>query len=227
MAIARPSPLITSLSGPVGGIQFVTSKGGLRIRSRPCRRPTPTAPSMAARRDLRQVQNAWNAATEQVRLFWTNFARQLSRSDKLAQTFTPTPYSAFCEYSLYALRLFGGSTGSTPQPRVTDPPTAIDFADFDGGPYYLRVTHATTALTVKAALYALPIYSTRHPSTRPTLRYVLSLTCSSSFTNIYDEWTARLPALRANQPYFLGIRVMQADSYPSSLIVESRFGDPY
>lgn len=199
MAIARTSPIITSISGAVGGIQFVASKAGTRIRLRPSRRPTPTARVIAQQAVFNRCKHLWRDLTPNERLNWGNLALALTASNQLAQKYTPTPYNTFMRHRIPYYTAWPLLDPGTPLARVTDQPLSVSLDFTEGADYYITYTTYAADGNQPYLLYGANVYSRTLPSTYPPFRFVSLLLDYPMPADISYYWDQEIGPLRAGQ----------------------------
>lgn len=132
-------------SGSYQGITSSRNRFGQYVRTRatPVQPRTPKA--TANRAQLTAGSSAWRLLTDPQRTAWNDYAAQLSRTDSLGSSYSPTGASIYTAASIIGL-----AAGS-----VTDPPLVLpsyvlavdsmDYVDATPGPEALTVTVSVTS----------------------------------------------------------------------------------
>lgn len=103
MARIKLGPIVTDISGSVGGATFQRNPSGIIMRSKPLPLNPATADQFGIRWKLRYLQNSWAALTDAQRLQWQrfiDFSNQKIRRDK---SITMSGYNLYLKYQLMRL----------------------------------------------------------------------------------------------------------------------------
>ncbi len=100
MAIFRPSPLVASISGSVGGIQFLSGAGGNVVRARPGKRSQKTKAVLNQQAVYNGAVRAWQGLVPEQRELWVAMARVLSRRNKLSLPRKLSPFQTYMRASI-------------------------------------------------------------------------------------------------------------------------------
>jgi len=73
MARVQLSPIVTGLSGSIGGVTFQRNKYGITARQKPIPPKSFSTAQYTVRRNMAIIQNAWIALTDAQRLQWKRF----------------------------------------------------------------------------------------------------------------------------------------------------------
>ena len=90
MAIFKSNPIVTSISGNLGGASFAAGRGSPIIRQRIRRTKQTDANHMLIRARQAQLRAAWREFTNPQRTAWNTAASTLNHPDRLG-TYRPTP----------------------------------------------------------------------------------------------------------------------------------------
>lgn len=83
MALFRPSSIVETISGELGGVVFVTGAGGRYLRTSGPRVNYQTARQVGRRRDFAEIVQAWSALTSSQRLAWNALGARIVRVDRV------------------------------------------------------------------------------------------------------------------------------------------------
>ena len=212
MAIARSSPLVTSISGKIGGTQFVSTAGGLHVRSRPCRRSTPTVALMDSQALHASMRLAWLRLLDSQRLYYRRLALQMTATDRLAQSRRPSAYQLFYRYQSRWLRAAPGVSAQTPVAKITDQPTSVQLGFTDTPYYFIQVNYPYVTPFKYCALYGAVSFRGLPPPSSATHKYFGSFQIAATPTEVSAQWLTVLPALQPWQHYSVRL-VCQAPTY--------------
>lgn len=190
---------------------------------RPSRRPTPTPALRDAQAALNRLRADWNAQTDTQKRYFQQLALQISANNALSNRITPTPFSAFCHYYAFTHLYNPGGAWHLPTARITDQPTSIDLGFTATNLYMIRIVHPYGLSNVWCGIYAAPIYSTSVPASLPPLRFITAIQNLSYFTNIYANWTAKLPDLRQWQHFAVQVVCLADYYFPSTPALETSY----
>jgi hypothetical protein len=125
MATARAGPLVSSISGSVGGVTFRQGAGGLQVRARtkPTDKLTPL--TSTSRALLARASTAWSGLTLAQRQGWVDFATSITTHNRIGAAHKPNGYRL---YVGHYMRQFGRTTitnGTPPTILGSMPPISI------------------------------------------------------------------------------------------------------
>lgn len=104
MAIFRPGPLATAISGTIGGVNFVHAKAGPVIRQRIRRTKNLSLSSLTNRSAMHQVRALWRSLAENQRSAWRKAASDFPFTNRLGLTSNLTGFALFTKLNLFAHR---------------------------------------------------------------------------------------------------------------------------
>ena len=128
MARVKFSPIVTNISGSVGGVTFQRNKFGHTMRQKPLPTFTPSVSQLAVRTHMATVQRAWQALTDAQRTQWNRFLDFSGQTIKHDKSVLLTGHTLFLKYQL--LRLTGGHTLLATIEYVSMP-SVPDFKEFN------------------------------------------------------------------------------------------------
>lgn len=132
MAIGRSGPIVTSVSGSVGGTTFRTTPGAQVIQSRRGGPRRLTTEQEAAKQALARASAAWRDLTPQERDLWAQFAAENIRTTARGSVGRQAAFTAFVARESVFQRALGD--GSSVMPQAFGQPsigsqTVTQFAD--------------------------------------------------------------------------------------------------
>jgi len=83
MAIFQPGPLAGTISGPIGGTLFKSTRQGGVIQARPRRTPIRSAVALNVRRRMQATQLQWQNLTDNQRVAWSAAALTFPHRNRL------------------------------------------------------------------------------------------------------------------------------------------------
>jgi len=103
MASITLGPLITDISGSVGGATFQRTPGGVIMRNKP-RPPNQSSPlQQVIRGHMRYLQVEWAALTDAQRIMWQRFNNYGGATLRKNRNVLLSGYNLFLKYNLYRL----------------------------------------------------------------------------------------------------------------------------
>ncbi|MBA7673689.1 hypothetical protein ES703_81892 [subsurface metagenome] len=103
MARIKLGPVVTDISGSIGGITIQRSKFGLTMRSKPLPVLSATAAQLSIRSKMRIIQNAWRALSDAQRLQWDRFPNFSGQTIRRDRSVLISGYTLYLMYQLYHL----------------------------------------------------------------------------------------------------------------------------
>ena len=219
MARVKLAPLVTSISGSIGGLTIQRNKYGTTLRAKPLPILSATAAQLVIRAYMREIQAAWQALTDDERLQWNRFLDFSGQTIKHSNSVKLSGHSLYLKYQMFRL-ICGESLLTTityvPMPEVPNflkfflafPNFSlhldgiIDCSDYI---FMLKVSSPrlpTRAFSPKGLLYASTVYFDAS-----------TFTISSSYTALFGA----LPSVGMSLHYSLTWFSMLAPIYGSTL----------
>lgn len=159
MALIRPGPLISAITGTIGGVNFATSSQ--RPIARRARRRVQDQPTaiLNSRARLQYLTRLWTRQTANTRAGWATLAATLRWSDPLGQARAPTARALFISHNL-SLMLCSLTPDTTTIPYVA--PTAgwtnLTLTIPGQNSALFQTTVSAPGTAVKLAIYAQTFY---------------------------------------------------------------------
>lgn len=127
MAIFRPGPLVGSISGNLGAVNFRVTKGSPTIAMRSTKSRIRTAKTMLVAGGVERAAPEWAGLTDAQRQAWSDYARFLNRSNRLGISRSYTGRQAQTAFMLAKSPYWRGSSyvavpplyGRTPTPSIS------------------------------------------------------------------------------------------------------------
>lgn len=225
MAICHTGPIISGISGAVGGVIFRQGRRGISVGSRPIKLRRGTPKQLAARAQFQRAVQAWNDLTSTERVRWLYAASQLPFTDRLGLGRPRDGRSLFIQDFLF--RGYAPLTLARPTPQPTrfpaSPAQSIACADPNALSVTLLHTDNTTirivlfygVRTFRPANYLFPPGSTNAAPPYPTDYRIFAYRLWSSgspntvpnyFTRAWSlapDWIATFGALTDDEWMFL------------------------
>jgi len=218
MAKALPSPLLTSITGRVGGVQFASTSAGLHIRNRPSRRGQRSVPLIAAQADLVALRKGWIALSDAQRLSWRQLGLQMTKTDRLAQSRRPSGIETYMMYLSYWHRFAPGVAAFFPTATVTDQPLSA-IAGFVTAPYYaVSVTYTPARLNVYCGLYGALSFGLSPPKSSQQHTFFGSVPADGAQHQITSDWNSVLPIPQAGQYISVRFVCQEQKKFPAAAV---------
>lgn len=190
MAIFRPSILVPSISGKIGGTTFQTGGKSPIIRRKTTPRPRTSAAAMAHRVKYQHLTHAWRALTDGDRAAWNALAFSITFKNRVGVPRTPTGRELY-----FREQLIQGNTGVPYGPiptatTMTPQPYALAFPLWQPEALIISWTQPTSPAQAYSAIYAGRsgrLHQTKAPTNLP-----------------YVEQTAAVPGGNITIPVILG-----------------------
>lgn len=142
MAIFQPGPLAGTISGPVGGTLFKSTRQGGVIQARPRRTPIRSERALNIRRRMQATQLRWQELTDNQRTAWGAAALTFPHRNRLGVRTLITGHQLFLlvNVQFYPVITFTeGIFAITPVDLRRLPPKRPQTLDFTaGGPYLVN-----------------------------------------------------------------------------------------
>jgi len=127
MAIFRPGPLVGSISGNLGAVNFRSTKGAPTIAMRTTKSRIRTPKTMLVATGLERTANEWAGLTDAQRQAWSDYARFLNRTNRLGISHSYTGRQAQTAFMLAKTPYWRSSSyvavpplyGRTPAPSIS------------------------------------------------------------------------------------------------------------
>lgn len=210
MALMIPGPVVSQLSGRIGGTIFSRNKGGAYIRngSKPIIVTTEAAQTIKA--IVAANSRAWADLTEVVRAAWKTWAGENPVINRLGQARTLSGHQAFVQ--LNSRLLYAGQTPLTNPPMGAAPPpaltsiTSLDISDTEAEigftPTPLAATHA-----LQISAYPAPSEGIANVKNRLALVYT-GAAATTSPVDVFADVETRFGTLQAGQVLHIAARVL-------------------
>ncbi|KKM60440.1 hypothetical protein LCGC14_1541780 [marine sediment metagenome] len=163
MALIKPGPMVTAISGLLGGVIFSRNKGGAYAKSF----AVPTNPNTLRQQDVRSdfasLVVAWvNDLTQLLRDGWNDFAETTPRLNALGETVFWTGQQTYISVNATLLQAALTRQDTAPPIAAAPPPdTAFAITALDSSPAQMAVAFDDTALWTAIDGAALLIYMAR------------------------------------------------------------------
>lgn len=140
MANYRPGPLVSGISGSVGGITFTTGGRTSKIGERAQLTNRLTVAQETARARMAYVRHAWSTLTAAQRQAWNNAAALVRETNSLGVERSMRGVDAFTRANMYG-RMRGAALISTPPARLVGVmPSASQFRMQGVGQNFVLIT---------------------------------------------------------------------------------------
>jgi len=103
MARVKFSPIVTDISGSVGGLTFQRNKFGNTLRSKPLPLHSETPAQYNIRQKITSIQQAWQALTDAQRLQWDRFIDFSGQSINADRAIKLSGHALYLKYQLFRL----------------------------------------------------------------------------------------------------------------------------
>lgn len=201
MAIARPGPLVSALSGSIAGVTFKNTRIGCVITKRPAPQGGPSEKQLVNRANMSYLRKAWRELTDEKRNFWRLTAAQRLRPNALGTPRLLSPFQTYLELNLFLMA--GGQSPVTLDPASGTAPQPVLFSINWSVPVTNPVLQFTPATMPTGTL--IFVYGARtYRSTPPLSRIDLPLLT-------VDDGTAGVVSLRAGLE--AGAGLPESDEY--------------
>jgi len=147
MAIFKPGPLATDITGSVGGVTFVRHRGNNIARHRPAKKKKTSARALAHRARYARQHNAWVNLTPLERLAWRIFAAQYATTNRLGLPRNLTAYQCFMKTALPLDGNFGPPVLTNPPLYTSIMPTISTWQFQNGGGKTITIANGTLPTT--------------------------------------------------------------------------------
>jgi len=151
MAIVRPSPIITQISGSLGSVTFRRGRGCTILARRPTKTRVQSLAQLERRAALARATHHWAALSSDDKATWANVATQITHTNPLGQRIKYTGFQLAVRHNTFrALAAI---------PMIDVPPASVsapgpDYAYITLGPTIITgVCHFQSPVTVRRVWY--------------------------------------------------------------------------
>lgn len=201
MARVKLSPLLTDISGSIGGMTIQRNKFGMTLRRKPLPIRSATTAQLNVRVLMVTIQKAWQNLTDAQRLQWNRFLDFSGQTINRDRSVKLSGHALYIKYQLYRL-LSGYSLLTTltyvPMPAVP----LIDEITLAGGVFELEFA---TAVDYSDYFFIFSITTPRGENrafSRRGLRYMKVTRADTAFFEIQDPYITAFGILPA-VPHFI------------------------
>ena len=140
MAIIRTSPILSAVSGAIGGVVFAKGKRGTVARQRPRHTPRRSAVLLEQQALYANIVRAWQSLSPEQREAWRALALDFPTTNRLGVTSAPSGFQTFVSVNLFS-RGMSSFVPSNP-PRRGSLLTLVDVSVLfrEAGSYRVTVT---------------------------------------------------------------------------------------
>ena len=103
MARIKLAPLVTSISGSIGGLTIQRNKFGTTLRSKPLPLQSATESQLTVRNHMLTIQAAWQALTDAQRLQWDRFVDYSGQTIKNNNAVKLGGHGLYLKYQMFRL----------------------------------------------------------------------------------------------------------------------------
>lgn len=107
MALIRPSSIVGSISGAIGGVTFVAGKGTPVVRHRPRFSPRASESLTSIQSSFVNASRTWSTLTNEQRQAWRALAANRPQPNRLGQSSAMNGFALFVQVFSIALRWSG------------------------------------------------------------------------------------------------------------------------
>jgi len=168
-----PGPIMTAMSGSIGGTTYSHNKGGQYMRARSMPTLVTSSAAMNAKSYLATASTAWQALTAAQRLSWTRWAQSTPVADKLRQSLILSGHQAFVKLNTRRQQL--GLALLTAPPADVQPEGLVTLSgtyDIGAGNFTVVFTPSPLGATNSLWLYAAVLKSAGKSYVQNLLRLV-------------------------------------------------------
>lgn len=133
MARVKLSPLLTDISGSIGGLTIQRNKFGVSMRSKPLPYLKSTDAQNVVRTHMVTIQAAWQALTDSQRLQWNRFLDYSGQSIRRDRSIKLSGHALYIKYQMYRL-LQGYSLYTTISYAPMQDVPSFNYIDIAAGP---------------------------------------------------------------------------------------------
>ena len=209
MALIRTSPILSAISGAIGGTTFAKGKRGTVARLRPYHSAKKTAKLLAQQALYANVVRAWQALTPEQRDAWRSLARNFPATNRIGLTSPPSGFQAFTSANLHSLRQTGILRQDPPRNDAVslDIPFTITFELF--GPYAILFEQIDTFPSLRLQIWGSRHLSKTDPRSPPDFRIILETTFAAPVffpVEVFDAWVATFGEMQFQERFSIRVR---------------------
>ncbi len=220
MAIIRTGPIVSGISGTVGGVVFTTGHRGAAVRPRPITKYKTSEALAIARNRMNTVRAAWKELTPDQQSAWRTAAKDRPRTNALGLSSPIGAFQLFVKTSMTNLYAF--------EPIPTLPKTAgvgesvqnIVLSFSAAGDYEVEVDPIDAPAVATWIYYGWPFWTDKPTRSVPRVVFLKSLAAIGPTIDLRDVWVARFGELQVGQQFAVGVTGKLIDTdYPAKVIV--------
>lgn len=206
MAIFRNSPIVGSISGSVGGSNFVAGRGSPVVRQRGLKSRNTSAFAQAAQAKNALVRVLWRQLSANSRLAWNIGANNLSRTNRLG---VQRRISGWQFYMSHAMFLEPDEIVALTEPPLFIkapnylPPAVVFVA---GGPYEITLNVPTGGPLQFALIYGSRSMRPSVPKFFKNFKFIVRFAQTPNPVNVFDEWVLRFGELISGEFFAVDTR---------------------
>lgn len=216
MAIFTPGPLVTSISGNVGGVNFAAGPRANYCRTAPLVPNSRTVYQLRSREAHVRHQLLWIAMTENIREYWRNGARQLAFPDRLGRLRHLSGYGLWMRYANFIDTRPPWAFHTYPQLVATTPPHVMSVFFTDAPHYLVNVPHVDLPASHYLSFHFARSHRRIPPKHFRNMKLVRTLTRTTPGTMLTDQIIERFGVLKVGEYFKLTVRVAK-NSLPYAL----------
>ena len=209
MAIIRTSPILSAVSGAIGGVVFAKGKRGTVARLRPRHTPRRSAALLHQQALYANIVRAWPALTPQQRDAWRALALDFPATNRLGITSAPSGFQTFLSTNLHSLRQSGVLRRTPPlnDPITLNIPFTISFTLF--GPYDILFEQLDTFPSLRLQVWGSRHLSKTDPRSPPDFRIIHEATFPAPVffpIEVFDAWVATFGEMQFEERFSIRVR---------------------
>lgn len=225
MALIRPSGLVNTISGAIGGQVFVAGKGAPIVRNRPQRKEQiqkiRTLGTESTATALSNIVRLWRAQTDLVKNSWNNLAKQRPHTNRVGLQRTISGFQLFIQFQMMMVTFSQTIPQALPTLGKIDPP--LVFNVFMLAPEYAsaQITYVGGKTNRRVCFYAAAPFSTKLTERPPKMTLLGSASAPTqgpTSYGLFTRWQRSMYPVRVGQVVWMQARTWAPGYWPSVFV---------
>ena len=219
MAIARTGPIVSGISGTVGGVVFVTGSKSTVVRPRPITKRKISAALDGARIRMQYTRNAWSGMSDLQRAAWSTLARTMPTTNVLGLTSPTNGFRLFLRFNLERRNDPDVLEFDAPTEGIGAPPRTFSIVFEESGDFTINANPPEGFGAAVYHMFGWPFWTNEHTTEPCRIVFLKSQAAPGLTFDIRSIWEARFGTMLEGQRFCVGISSMTSSSFRSEILI--------